>query len=948
MLLSSFALEEFMTDRRGANRQSQLMPRFAKRIDEWALDRLKHHKETEELDTLQSSIPAEWQGAMNHIYHKGQRVAVRGISSRTSSTWCSAGFGDALVGGPDFMETIPLQRWDNTHYFDPAPDSYYYSKTFVNHGSFIDGLELFDNKFFALAPYEAKGMDPHQRQVLEVGYEALFRAAYDKKQLMNSIGAIYVGATMSDWIHTPKSEDAATAATGAATSITANRFSFCLGMKGPSLATDTESSASLTAVHLGCEAVVEKGRGVLNTFSLSGGVHIVLTPVYYPQLQAAGLLSQNGRCMPFDASAAGYGISDGCAFVVLKRLAETVDGQRVLIEGEPQVGVIAGSMMNSNGRTVSLSAPSGPAEQELVTEVLRNAGVWPSDVDCVECHGANGMISDAIEVSSLMRCLRPEGCEPHVLGLHSVRSNIANQIECGGVMSLIKALTSGGAGIMVPTVHVAQLNPHLDDVGEASSIITETIEYRMKTSYTGVHSKGFGGTNVHVLVNGSMDEDKMVSFGFQKQKPKDKEFVFWPGGGGVLESAAQPKRAYFIAGTFNRWESQEMRDEGEGLFSFVMVLGENRWEQFQVWLDGNSAKCLHPGQKYAPQCTPIQGPVAQSRDKSWLIDARSAWIPKPKGARPEIADQTGDETEGQLVEVGGPDRGEVGDTYIIFLRIAGKYRSIDWQKLDVSGSTGKVQGVKGSDADYYVASNWNGWTLEPMVAVSSSPGTFRYEVLLLRDRGEFQIVRNSDWDQAIYPSEPKADAQARILGPDGNQGRGTNWLLGGKAGDVFSIEFQRTLEDGSDKKKVSWKKERQEVLTEEQQAIAARPRFSVIGTWDDGTGQTEIRWTGQCYEFCLQVGARGIEGFQVLQDCDWGRIYHPSLPEAQPGDKHVVLGPYPLSRETVGMNWVIRAQPGDYFKVRVTVQGAHVRQVEWEPAGSRDLDSHGPVLKGQM
>merc|ERR1711865_1199586 len=106
-----------------------------------------------------------------------------------------------------------------------------------------------------------------------------------------------------------------------------------------------------------------------------------------------------------------------------------------------------------------------------------------------------------------------------------------------------------------------------------------------------------------------------------------------------------------------------------------MVLGENRWEQFQVWLDSDSARCLHPGQRYAPQCTPIQGPAAQSRDKAWLIDGRTAWVPK-KSARGEIADQanTKDGPEGQLIEIGGADRGEVGDQYIVFLRVAGKYR----------------------------------------------------------------------------------------------------------------------------------------------------------------------------------------------------------------------------------------------------------------------------------
>ncbi|CAE8658061.1 unnamed protein product, partial [Polarella glacialis] len=122
-------------------------------------------------------------------------------------------------------------------------------KSFLRHGSFVDGAELFDNKFFGLSAMEASGMDPHQRVVLEVGYEALRKAGYVKGKLMNSLGGVYLGSSMTIFGQV----STVSGATGGAASINSNRFSFCLGLKGPSMTCDTDGSSSLTAVHLGAE-----------------------------------------------------------------------------------------------------------------------------------------------------------------------------------------------------------------------------------------------------------------------------------------------------------------------------------------------------------------------------------------------------------------------------------------------------------------------------------------------------------------------------------------------------------------------------------------------------------------------------------------------------------------------------------------------------------------------
>ncbi|CAE8590598.1 unnamed protein product, partial [Polarella glacialis] len=225
-----------------------------------------------------------------------------------------------------------------------------------------------------------------------------------------------------------------------------------------------------------------------------------------PQLQAAGLLSVTGRCCTWDSSADGYAMGDGCGFVVLKRIADWVDGVQVYIEGEPLVGTICGSTLNSNGCAASLSAPHGPSEQELVAQALRSAGLDPTNIDAVECNGQACFLADAVEVSSLLRVLRGEDiCAP--LGVTAVKSLMGHASECAGVASLQRVLLAGSWGAMTPNCHLHQLNPHMD-FGGKGNLITDCLEYRMLSMYVGVTARGFGGTNVHVVSYGQIDASR--------------------------------------------------------------------------------------------------------------------------------------------------------------------------------------------------------------------------------------------------------------------------------------------------------------------------------------------------------------------------------------------------------------------------------------------------------
>eukprot|EP00931_Biecheleriopsis_adriatica_P073763 TRINITY_DN47990_c0_g1_i1.p1 TRINITY_DN47990_c0_g1~~TRINITY_DN47990_c0_g1_i1.p1 ORF type:complete len:1197 (+),score=220.30 TRINITY_DN47990_c0_g1_i1:254-3592(+) len=923
------------------------VPPCATSLEQWAINRMKQLKEEAAEEQKIPDLPSGWVTAMNHMFHTAQRVAIRGSAGRYCATWTIENFWLSQSSGVDLVTGVPLSRWDVEPYYDSDAEGWRSQKSFSTHGSFVDGLEFFDNKFFGLSPLEASGMDPHQRTVLEVGYEALHKAGYSKGKLMNKVGGVYLGSSQTSFAMVTTN----TGATGAAASINSNRFSFCLGLKGPSMTVDTDGSSALTAVHLGGEAVLSKGQGVSNAFSLSGGVHYQLGPFWLPQMQAAGLLSAVGRCLTFDCTADGYVLGDGVGFVVLKRLADWVDGQQVYVEGEPLIGSLCGSTCSSNGMAASLTAPHGPSEQELIAQTLKTAGLEPMNIDAVECDGQGAFLSDAVEVDSLLRMLRGEEIEKP-LSLGALKSRLGFQTECSGIASLQKVLLSGVWGVMAPNNHLTQLNPHLDFDSKAN-FLTDCLDYELQSSYVGVSAKGFGGTNVHAICYTSLDQSRAQQ---KMPEPKRNYFNFWPGGGGELEEDQHPLRGYFIAGTWSRWKSEKMQNEGEDSYGFTITLGENRWEEFHIMLDGDDQRILHPDRPHAPKGSPVEGPDAQAGGRRWRLEGRGKWMDVPTDAteevdlgKPEITSKAvlalsqglSKEADGaqelRKMELGTSDVGMPGDKYRVHLKIAGKYRTVLWEKLlddDFHSEHTLPEG------EYSIIGSWNRWIPE---AMSRHDGSWHLEVQLPTAGAEFQVLRNEDWSQMICPKARMADASENGAGPDHcSLFRGGSWYLDGKPGDVFQIKFQREqsrLETGEieDVKRISWDKIRES--PDQSLALRSAPELAVIGSWDGFARIVQMSLESSTpqntvYSFYVQLGPQGVEGFQLVQDFDWSRIVHPDRPVTSSGAGHRTLVS-PISDVSKDQVWAVgldrQCSPGDIFKVEITALGDVVLRVAWSP-----------------
>jgi len=944
----SFAMSSFFlkndSKTGGTKKTGDTMIPAAKELDDWSMSRLRELKEKNlQTQFWDPDIPKDWRSAMNHMFHKGQMIGCPGMACKVPSTDNPNAFAASLSFGPDFPGEVPRMRWDHEEVYDADPESWRTFKSYCRHGSFMDGIELFDCKMFSMSPNEAKSMDPHQRLILEVGYEALHAMGQRKNTLVNSACGVYVGCGNQEWGVMPKElEQGAFAATGEALSISSGRFSFTLGLKGPSMTLDTDASSGATGIYLAAESVQRKGRASPNEFAVAIGAHLLLAPLWWPTQCAAGWLCATGRCLTFDSSASGYVRSDGVAAVTVRSQSQLVDGKYVASDDTP-LGSIAGATMNNNGKGASLASPHGPAEQEAMSEAVRNAGIQPSDVDAVEAFGSGAFLADAIELGSFARAHRSEECRDPPLMMTALKSSQGNAIETSGVCGFMKVIHSMQSGHAQPNLHLRQANPHTDLEDQPVSIVTEIMEYQRTSSFVGVMSRGFGGSNIYLVLWGTLSE--------RKREPKTvvtskDQIMFWPGGGGALAEEALPSRCYTIIGSWTQWtDPAPMEAEGDGTYGFTVVLGETRFETFQIWLDGDSQRVLHPGHNKGYKDNTVFGPDNLGHGFNWMIDGRhqmhSVTIPEQYGkdgllkshSEGEVAALVPSSSEGPAAKgpkLPGADFGMPGDAYRVRLKVIGKWRTVSWEKLSPDQHTASLveQFQRERLSQFYVAGSWNDWNLSEMTADPARPGAFQTTAMLWRSGGEFQILRNRDWCQVVHPSEPrcKRDAVGAAEGPD-DKGHGLNWFLDGQAGDTFRIEMVRSGEGDSQQTSVSWDRLDQS----SQSSAASRASYCIVGSWTAWQSIEEMEFDGQCYRYLLQIGSKGEESFQILLDGLWERILHPDRSDACPQSIHVLQGP---SINAHGLNWTVgrndEGLPGSRYEVKLTLtRNGSPKTVEW-------------------
>ncbi|NED03898.1 amino acid adenylation domain-containing protein [Streptomyces sp. SID6648] len=400
-----------------------------------------------------------------------------------------------LVAGKDCITPTPPDRYDVRTLGSRFRDKP--GRLVGGRGGYIDGFDEFDPAFFGISPREADHMDPQQRKLLEVAWEALEDGGQRAADLAGSDVAVYVGAFTLDYkilqfADLGFTSLAAHTATGTMMTMVSNRISYCFDFRGPSLSVDTACSSSLVAVHLACQAL-HNGETDL---ALAGGTLLHMAPQYTIAETKGGFLSPEGRSRTFDAAADGYVRAEGVGLVALKRLEDAVrDGDRIH-------AVILASGVNQDGHTNGITVPNPDAQVDLIRRVCAEAGITPGDLQYMEAHGTSTPVGDPIEANALARALavgRAPGARAYV---GSVKTNIGHTESAAGIAGLIKTVLSIEHRTIPPHINLENLNPAIDPATLPYEIPTRPTAWPAHEgpARAGVNSFGFGGTNAHVVL----------------------------------------------------------------------------------------------------------------------------------------------------------------------------------------------------------------------------------------------------------------------------------------------------------------------------------------------------------------------------------------------------------------------------------------------------------------
>lgn len=441
---------------------------------------------------------------------KNEPIAIIGMGCRfPKGVGNPKDFWDLLSNGVDAITDIPADRWDVQASYDPNPEVS--GKSYIRHGGFIDGIDLFDADFFNIPPREAKQLDPQLRLLLEVAWETLEHAGLSPDQIRGTEAGVYVGLMNSDYAFRQCGELTSSSIdpymlTGNSNSFLAGRLSYSLGLHGPSMVVSTACSSSLVTVNLASQALRNKECDL----AFAGGVNLILDPVTNIMLSQMRAVAPDGRCKSFDAAADGYSRGEGCGMIVLKRLSDA------LADHDNILALIRGSAVNHDGKSAGLTVPNGLAQERLLRKAFKAAGVEPTDIDYIEAHGTGTALGDPIEIRALTKIM---GRREIPLHIGSVKTNIGHLEAAAGIAGLIKTVLALQNEQIPPSLHFKEPNPHIPWEQIPLKVVTELSPWPGgdKPKIAGVSSFGLSGINAHIILE---EAPKFITDTISEDRPQ--------------------------------------------------------------------------------------------------------------------------------------------------------------------------------------------------------------------------------------------------------------------------------------------------------------------------------------------------------------------------------------------------------------------------------------------
>ncbi|MCC6559205.1 MAG: type I polyketide synthase [Polyangiaceae bacterium] len=423
-------------------------------------------------------------------------LAIVGMAFRfPGGASCPETLWSMLAAGRDAIVEVPPSRWDAARWYDPNVSAK--GRMHTKWGGFVDDIGRFDAELFDISPREAMSMDPQQRVLLELTWEALESARTCRARVRGSSIGVFVGMMNNNEYARRKAIDtrpenvAAHTGVGDAMSVAAGRISYVFGLHGPAIVVDTACSSSLVALHVAAEAI----RSGDCEAALVAGVNVIAHPTTTLAFAKTRMLSPTGKCRTFDAGADGYVRGEGGCVLLLKPLA------RARAEHDEILAVVRATAVNQDGRGSGLTAPNGKAQQALLRHALAKARIEPDEVSYIEAHGTGTPLGDPIEIDSIVQVFRETRSPERPLAVGEIKASIGHLEACAGLAGVVKVIVAMQRREIPMQANLTQLSSRLD-LPEWLVIPRENRPWspRAGRRVAGVSSFGFSGTNAHVIV----------------------------------------------------------------------------------------------------------------------------------------------------------------------------------------------------------------------------------------------------------------------------------------------------------------------------------------------------------------------------------------------------------------------------------------------------------------